>query len=844
METLVTGKSYFELVGAIEADMQCAWEAEGINKVDFEGETSPKRYVLGMFPYPSGNAHMGHILVYSIADCLARLGRFKGMDVLNPIGWDSFGLPAENAAFKNAVHPADWTQKNIEKMRGPQIGRAGFSFSEGTELDTSSPEFYKWTQWLFLKLREHGQVYRANAWVNWDPVDNTVLANEQVINGKGWRSGVPIERRQMEQWYFRITSFAEDLWNGLDQLEGWSDRAIAAQRNWIGRSEGCEIEFPVVGLDDTTVGVFTTRADTIFGVTSLTLAPEHELLDKLVSSEMHDDVTAYVKASILKSEIERQSANEKSGISIGRVAKNPLTGEEIPIFVSDYVLVGYGTGAIMNVPAHDHRDFEFAKLKGLKVRTVIMPSSGETNPYEAFVDDGILVASGDFNGLSNTAARKKIIEHVEAMGTGKSVIRFRLRDWAVSRQRFWGAPIPMMQHQDGKWEPVPLSDLPVKLPKTVDFGAVGGKSPLATSKAFYETVSPTDGSVCRREVDTMDTFMCSAWYAWRFLDVNNDVAPFEIDKSRRWMPIDYYVGGLEHANQHLIYFRYISHFLHSIGCTPRPEPVLNFLDNGMIQKDGAKMSKSLGNVVMPDDIMSRYGADALRFYVMSDTPYERDREWDDSGLAGKQRFLSSVWEMYTSTKEENELRFEPVQPELIDAWSCSLVADLYRLATDTEELCEETQSFHVVVARIHAFSNTLRTAVGEAGTSQRLRVLSFVLQNFLKVLGLFCPHISDRLWRSVFGMSESLFSQPWIPIDDAVLQISSPTLSVTLTVDGKPRRDLTVGAEVSDDELTSLVSMESEELGDLFKGRCIIRTIIVRDKQGLPKLLNVVTSAE
>ena len=832
--------NYLENFNNIEKAMQRFWKSDGVDYADLADGQGEKLYVLGMFPYPSGNAHLGHIMVYSITDILARLGRFKGKTVINPIGWDSFGLPAENAAIKNNVHPAEWTRRNIEKMRGPQIGRAGFSFDLTKEIDTSSPEFYRWTQWLFLKLHEHGQAYRAKAWVNWDPVDKTVLANEQVIDGRGWRSGAPIERREMEQWNFRITSFAEELWQGLDDLTGWSERAIAAQRNWIGRSEGCEIDFPVVGSEHV-IKAFTTRPDTVYGVTSVTLAPDHPLVTELTAPERRVEVAKYVAASILKSEVERQADEEKSGVDIGCMVRNPLSGQAVPVFVSDYVLASYGTGAIMNVPAHDERDYAFARSKALPIKTVIEPENGKMPEGEAFTGDGIMVNSDRFTGLPSGEARTRIADFVEQNGLGERVVRYRLRDWSVSRQRFWGAPIPMLRRQDGSWEPVPVDDLPVRLPTDVDFEVAAGKSPLGQDPAFYETLSPTDGTPCTREVDTMDTFMCSAWYAWRFLDPTNERLPVAPELADRWMPIDYYVGGLEHANQHLIYFRYISHFLHSIGFTKVREPVKTFLDNGMIQKNGFKMSKSRGNVVRPDEMIAQYGADALRLYVLSDTPYSRDREWDDTGLVSKQRFLGSIWSFYTGAGDRLDLAVERNAPPAKDSWSVKLLADLFEMTREVEQQVEDRHAFHVAVARIHSFANTMREAAGEASGPERARVLSYVMQNYLKVLGLLCPHIADRLWQDIFGQQTSLFREAWPTVDDEVIRRARSEVRIAVSVDGKRRKEIAVSADIEDDDLKRLVSGDSD-LDRYLSERSIARVILVRGPGNEPKLVNVVTA--
>ncbi|MBC7768889.1 MAG: leucine--tRNA ligase [Phycisphaerales bacterium] len=824
---------YHDQVGRIEADLQAAWKAEGVDKTNLESPNAQRCYVLGMFPYPSGNAHLGHMLVYSISDALARLARFQGASVVHPLGWDAFGLPAENAAIKNNIHPALWTEQNISRMRDEQLRRAGFSFDLDLELNTSSPDYYRWTQWLFLKLYEHGQVYRSKSWVNWDPVDETVLANEQVIDGRGWRSGAPIERRLMEQWCFRVTDFAEDLWNGLDNLTGWSERAIAAQRNWIGRSEGADIDFALADADQR-ITVFTTRPDTLFGVTSVTLAPEHPLTGSIAAKDA--SVAAYVESALKLSEVDRQAGSGKTGVFAGCYAVHPITSQQVPIYVSAYVLGGYGSGAIMNVPAHDQRDMDFARAVNLPLRTVVAaPGDAQEEPSAlAFEDDGVLVNSAEFSGLTSKDARKQIVEVLETRNLGRKVVRYRLRDWSVSRQRFWGAPIPMVRDADGDWHPVPESDLPVTLPAEVNFGVAKGRSPLAQDPAFLRAEIAGDPRPATRETDTMDTFMCSAWYAWRFLDPKNAQCAWRASRAEQWMPINYYVGGLEHANQHLIYFRYMAHFLHSIGLTPTKEPVTQFLDNGMIRLGGHKMSKSRGNAVTPDEMIDKYGADALRLYILSDAPFERDRDWDESGLEAKQRFLSRIFTLYQNTETWAALQSAPSD---LEGPSKALVDAIHAEAANIESSLQQRRSFHTAVATLHSTLNTLI----EASRTNEVQKAAFAycLQTYLKMLGLFAPHIADFLWRAKFG-SQSLFKERWPFFDRSALARAAETVHVAVQVDGKRRGELECSPAASDDDLRGILAAAEEGIARYLADMAIDRVIIVRDKHGRPKLLNVV----
>lgn len=830
-------RDYSEVMGQLEAWAQALWFHDGVDRTDLD-TSKKRRYVLGMFPYPSGKAHLGHIMVYSIADALARMGRFKGEEVLNPLGWDAFGLPAENAAIKHGAKPQDWTAHNIKLMR-EQITRAGFSFDLRQELNTSSPDFYRWTQWLFLKLYEHGQAYRSSSWVNWDPVDETVLANEQVIDGKGWRSGALVERRQMELWCLRITDFAQELHDGLTDLKGWSQRAVNAQRHWIGRSEGAAIDF-AIGGDDSTLTIYTTRPDTLFGVTSLTLAPEHPLVLKLAAPENLEAVRTYVESSLMRNEVERQTEQKKTGVSLGRHALHPFTGTAIPIWVSEYVIGSHGSGAIMNVPAHDQRDFDFALVHNIPIRSVIVPTLGraDTKLSEAYTGPGTMVGSGEFDGMSSEDARLAIVEKLEALGTGRRSVAFRLRDWSIGRQRYWGCPIPMVRHQDGSWSPVPEDELPVTLPNNVRFGVVGTRSPLSTAESFA-TVTKPDGEVLHREVDTMDTFMDSAWYAWRFLSGCAENA-WPVERAEGWMPVDYYVGGLEHATQHMIYFRYIAHFLHSLGLTPTKEPVAHFLDNGMIKLGGSKMSKSRGNTVSPEDLISEHGADALRLYILSDTPFELDREWDDTGLVAKQRFLGQVWRLGIRISEITPTRIIVDTPEGVDGWSQEALALLSLAANQVESAVDERHSFHKAIAQLHAFVSALSNLEREVGESEERRtLLGFAFQNFLKMLGLFAPHIAEFLWQIVTKSNVSLFAQHWVP--EIVDQRQRESVEIPLQMNGKKVAMWMAPTNATDEAISDAVvadpparifaALESGELRQI---------IVVRGPKGSPRLINLV----
>ncbi len=724
----------------------------------------PKYYVLEMFPYPSGHLHIGHVRNYSIGDCFARYKRMTGHQVLYPAGYDSFGLPAENAAIKNGLNPKEWTLQNIAHMTGQQR-RLGLGYDWDRLVVTCQPEYYKWNQWLFLKMVEMGLVYRKKGWVNWDPVDHTVLANEQVIDGKGWRSGAIIEKREIEQWYIKITAYAEALLADLDTLDGWPERVKMMQRNWIGRSEGAEIRFPIVGLDGDEITVYTTRPDTLHGVTYVVVAPEHALAAQVAKSR--SDVAQYVQLALQKSSIDRGDAGaEKTGVDLGLMARNPLTGDHVPVYVGDYVLMEYGTGAVMAVPAHDDRDALFAAAMGLP--TLAMAP----NP-------------------SN-------IDRVIAMGVGQRVVKYRLRDWLISRQRCWGTPIPMAYDDAGQAIPIPEDQLPVMLPDNLKFSGQG--NPLASAEDF--TAVMINGKSYRRETDTMDTFFDSSWYYLRFCDPHNHTQPFS-KASTSWMSVDQYIGGIEHAVLHLLYARFFTKVLRDLGLTDVSEPFKNLLCQGMVIKDGAKMSKSVGNVVDPSDIISKYGADTARLFILFGAPVERDLDWSDTGVDGAFRFLGRVFRLLTG------LESNPVIDQL------ALQKQVHKtIQSVTEDI--ERFSFNTAISRMmelvnHMYQNGVDLESG------------LVL---IRLLAPFAPFIAEELWAQ-FGQSGSVHMADW-PIFDPS-KVTETEVTVVVQVNGKVRDRLDVSKGLSQSEIETLVR-ESERIQKFVGDATIRKVIYVPDK--------------
>ena len=630
----------------IEAKWQKIWAEEDAFRTA-EDDTKEKYYVLEMFPYPSGKLHMGHVRNYSIGDVIARYKKMAGYNVLHPMGYDSFGLPAENAAIQHNAEPAKWTFDNMDEM-DRQLASMGLSYDWDRRVATCTPDYYKWTQWLFIQFYKKGLAYKKDNPVNWCPSCQTVLANEQVVDGKCERCKTEVTKKNLSQWYLKITDYADRLLDNLDKLEGWPDKVKTMQRNWIGKSYGANINFEIKDSDKV-LEVFTTRADTLFGATYMVMSPEHPYVNELVADRPEEaEVEAYQEKARRMSDIERTStSNEKTGVFIGRYAVNPVNGKEIPIYISDYVLMGYGTGAIMAVPAHDQRDFDFAKAFGLDIIPVVDPEDPSIDLYdlkEAFVAEGKMINSGQFDGMNNKEAIPAMIEWLNEKGIGDKTVNFRLRDWLISRQRYWGAPIPMIWCDDCGWVPEKDENLPVLLPTDVEFTGKG-ESPITTSKTFVNTVCPCCGKPARREVDTMDTFVDSSWYFLRYCDPHNDKAPFSREKADYWMNVDQYIGGVEHAILHLMYARFFQMFLHDIGLCKEEEPFRNLLTQGMVIKDGAKMSKSLGNVVSPAEIQAKYGSDTARLFILFAAPPEKELDWSDEGVEGSYRFLNRVYRL-------------------------------------------------------------------------------------------------------------------------------------------------------------------------------------------------------
>jgi leucyl-tRNA synthetase len=816
---------YDEAFKSLERRAARFWVDEKIHKAQEKQTFAPKKYILGMFPYPSGNAHLGHVRVFTIADVMARMSRFKGYNVLHPIGWDAFGLPAENAAIQNNVHPSKWTEHNIEKMRSSQLGELGFSFDLDHEINTSSPDYYRWTQWLFIQLYEAGLVYRSYEWVNWDPVDKTVLANEQVINGKGWRSDVPIERRKMEQWNIRITDFAEDLWNGLETLEEWPETAKSAQRNWIGRSEGVRIKFRTT-LSQLDLEVFTAYPETIFEVAALLIAPEHDLVPKLTTADKKEEVASYLRMIAKHSNLERESSKETSGVFLGTYSVNPITGHTIPIYIVNYVLPSSGSGVLMCVPNHNARDLSLA----------------ERYNFKTYQQDSEEIIPNLLKGKTLELSRQKIISYLEENNLGYRSLHYRLKDWSISRQRFWGAPIPLRKKLKGNWEVVPDKQLPVRLPAIVDFSKKYDNSPLSADPNFQNYKDPVTGESFVRETDTLDTFMCSSWYIWRFLDPLSRVQAWSPEKAKYWMPVDIYVGGLEHANQHMIYLRFISHFLYSKGLTPVKEPIKSFLSNGMVRLSGTKMSKSKGNLIRPEDMVEKYGADALRISILSDTPYDRHVDWTEKGLKYKHVFLSNIYSFYNDVAPYLPKRTIFSSQDIKDykGLYSELLSYFVEFIKNVDIEINEYQKFNVVIARLHSFFNTL-TPYSKLGNMQKTdsAVITFILQNYLKALGLVAPHIAEILWRDTFEMKHSIFQEKWPDLDHIPSTKEFESLEVPLMINGKKKCTIKISNLMNNDDIIKAIRSYN------INGDIVIKDdniIIVRDKSStnVPQLINIV----
>lgn len=807
---------------AIEKKWQKQWQESGQFRTDTSDTSRQKYYALSMFPYPSGRLHMGHVRNYTITDVIARLRKMQGYNVLHPMGWDSFGLPAENAAIQNNIPPAQWTYSNIEYMR-EQLKSLGLMYDWEREVYTCRQDYYKWTQWIFLYLYKRGLAYKKEAPVNWCDECATVLANEQVIDGECWRHGTPVIKKNLNQWFFRITDYAERLLDNLGQLKGWPDKVTLMQKNWINKSVGAEIAFTVEDSNEI-ISIFTTRPDTIFGVTAMVLAPEHPLVDQLTSPEKKAEVEAYRRIARNKSEIERVSTErEKTGVPLGTSCINPFNNEKVPIWIADYALIDYGTGAVMMVPAHDERDFAFAQKFNLPVRRVIERRGAVGVPLEeAYTEPGIMVDSGDFTGLDSEEAKQKIIQHAEKQGFGKSRIQYRLRDWLISRQRYWGAPIPVVYCDQCGEVPVPEEQLPVQLPEDVDF-SVKGRSPLESSPTFVKTACPKCGAEGRRETDTMDTFVCSSWYYLRYIDPHNTEKPFEPELIKRWMPVDQYVGGVEHAILHLMYSRFLMMALHDGDWTGHDEPFANLLTQGMVLKDGAKMSKSKGNVVDPDDILAEYGADTARFFILSDSPPQADFDWKDTAVEGCFKFLLRVWR--TLVENRDAIRFNLPLPAYDSLTGPE--RELYQITNKTiygvtKDIESEFQ-FNTVISKIREFVNFLGKY--EPGRNPNA-VFSHAVINLLKLLAPITPHLTEELWQRLGG-EDSVHEQAWPQFDENAL--TADIIEVVVQVNGKVRDKLRVSPNLPKDDVEQL-ARQSEKIQAHMDGKQIVKVIVVPNK--------------
>ena len=818
----------------IEKKWQKIWEENKAFKTT-DDNSKPKYYALSMFPYPSGKLHMGHVRNYTITDVIARYKKMNGFNVLHPMGWDSFGLPAENAAMKHGANPEVWTDENIKYMT-KQLKMLGLSYDWDREVTTCKPDYYKWTQWLFLQLYKKGLAYKKEAAVNWCEECGTVLANEQVIDGKCWRCDHVVEKKYLSQWFLKITDYAEVLLEDLDKLTGWGDNVKTMQANWIGKSEGAILRFKVCDMPDGSdleIPVYTTRPDTAYGITYLVVAPEYKDIEKLTTAENKKAVEEYRANARKMTEIERLSTDRtKTGVPLGTHCINPFTGEKFPLWTADYALVEYGTGAVMAVPTHDTRDFDFAKKYNLPMRVVIEnPENPSDCKDEAYTEPGIMINSGEFNGMKNEDAKKAITEKAVKEGFGEFKTQYRLRDWLVSRQRYWGAPIPVVYCEKCGIQPVPEDQLSVLLPKDVDFSVVG-KSPITTSKTFVETTCPCCGGKARRETDTMDTFVCSSWYYLRYSDAKNDKMPFAKDKVNKWLPVDQYVGGIEHAILHLLYSRFFTKALRDLGLLDFDEPFKNLLTQGMVLKDGSKMSKSKGNTVDPDEIFENYGADTARLFILSDSPPARDFDWSDAGVEGCYKFLNRVWRLI-STNADNITTAEFDQKSPLKKENDELVRRVHMAIKGISNDISNDFQFNTVISKYRELVNTIYDWQGKKSNldQEDKVVLSFAILTLIKLMSPVAVHLTEEAW-SELGCKGSVHEQEWPKWDENLAKLSSITLVVQ--VNGKVKDKIEADESSSEDELKTL-ALSSAKIKELTAGKTVVKTIVVPKK-----LVNIV----
>ena len=835
----------------IELKWQHYWAENKLHK----SETDPykkKFYCLEMFPYPSGKIHMGHVRNYAIGDVIARYKHMRGVNVLHPMGWDAFGLPAENAAIKNKVHPAKWTYENIEFMK-KQLNRMGLSYDWDREVTTCSPEYYKWNQWLFLKLYEKGLAYKKASYVNWCPSCATVLANEQVIDNKCWRCDSEVVQKKLEQWFFRITAYAEELLQGCDELKGWPERVVTMQRNWIGKSEGAEVTFQIEGRSEK-IQIYTTRPDTLFGATFVCLAPNHPLAKELISDS---DKIAPLMAVYGDYE-------EKLGLFTGAYAINPLTEEKVPIYLANFVLMEYGTGAIMSVPAHDQRDFEFAKKYDLPIRIVIVSEeraeawkTGSAERDElaaAYADEGVLVESGQFSGLQSGEAKRKINDYLESKGIGKGTINYRIRDWGISRQRYWGTPIPMIYCEKCGIVPVPEEDLPVILPEDIKLTGTGG-SPLAEAESFIKAACPACGGPARRETDTMDTFVDSSWYFVRYCS-RKDEEPLDKTNIGHWMPVDQYIGGIEHAVLHLLYSRFFTRCLRDLGIVGTNEPFANLLTQGMVCKETLKcpehgwlfpedvkdnkcylcenpvevgrvekMSKSKKNVIDPDALINRYGADTMRLFSLFAAPPERDLEWSDKGVEGAYRFLNKIWAIVYKHGTNAEVDASSTGRTKASA----LLRKTHQTIRKVTDDIEKDYHFNTAIAALMELINEISSFSPDSNEDRA--AMATAIRNMLLMLAPFAPHICEELWETSDG-KPSIFTHPWPDWDEALAK--NEEIELVVQINGKLRAKISVPVGLNDDKAKELALGDSK-IAELLQGKELLKIVVVKGK-----LVNIV----
>jgi leucyl-tRNA synthetase len=810
--------------GQIESEVQKKWEDSNAFHVT-EDPNKEKFYCLSMFPYPSGKLHMGHVRNYAIGDVISRYQRMQGKNVLQPMGWDAFGLPAEGAAIKNNVPPAKWTYENIDYMRG-QLKRLGFAYDWDRELATCSPDYYRWEQWFFTQLYEKGLVYKKTSVVNWDPVDQTVLANEQVIDGKGWRSGATVERREIPQWFLRITDYADELLNDLEKLPGWPDAVRTMQANWIGRSEGVEVDFKVEGSDET-LRIYTTRPDTIMGITYMAVAAEHPIA--IAASENNADLNAFIEEckSGGTTEVEMETM-EKKGMPLNINVRHPISNELVPLWVSNFVLMGYGTGAVMSVPGHDQRDWEFAHKYNIPIKQVIFPDGDSDHDLteSAYTIKGILKNSAQFDGLTSNEAFDAIADFVEENNCGNRKVNYRLRDWGISRQRYWGCPIPIINSKDGKAHAVPADQLPVVLPEDIEFEGIS--SPIKTMPEFINVDSPDGSGPAERETDTFDTFFESSWYFARYCCPDNEEAMLD-ERANYWLPVDQYVGGIEHAILHLLYARFFHKLMRDLGFLTSDEPFTNLLTQGMVLKDGSKMSKSKGNTVDPQALIDQYGADTVRLFMMFASPPEQSLEWSDAGVDGASRFLKRLWKL--ASTHINEGKAPAIDMASLTDAQRELRRKIHLTIDKVNDDIGRRYTFNTAIAAVMEMMNALSKSDLSADNDRA--IMREGVETATLLLAPIVPHVTDALWIAL-GHEEPLINAIWPKSDPAALEQSA--IEMVIQVNGKLRSKISVDKNTGKDQIEAM-AVEDENIKRHTEGKTIRKIIVIPGR-----LVNIVVS--